>query len=105
MLNRVSLAESQPSNDPVGGLKRKVGQGGREIVEHNRNSHDDLATAICGLLWRLSPRGPQSSSEGWLQFIANQVQRLGNDFDGVSTTSGPSPPAFCYGFFAKPLPE
>ena len=105
MSNRVRLLNHQRSIDQLCGLKRKVGQGGREIVEHNRNSHDDLATAICGLLWRLSPSGPQSSAEGWLQFMANQVQRLGTDYDGVYASSGPPPPDFGYGFSAKPQPE
>jgi hypothetical protein len=37
------------------GLRRKIGQGGKETIDHLRNGHDDIANAVCGLLWRLSP--------------------------------------------------
>jgi hypothetical protein len=37
------------------GLRRKIGQGGKETIDHLRNGHDDIANAVCGALWRLSP--------------------------------------------------
>jgi len=55
---RVRLLNIQRMVDQLCGLKRKVGQGGREIVDHPRNAHDDLANSVCGLLWRLSPSVP-----------------------------------------------
>ena len=65
---RVRLLNHQRMVDQLCGLKRKVGQGGREIVDHPRNAHDDLANAVCGVLWRLSPGGPVSSAENWLEY-------------------------------------
>jgi len=36
-------------------LRRKIGQAGRESVQHMRGQHDDLANAICGLVHLLTP--------------------------------------------------
>ena len=52
---RVDLLDVPRLVDQLCGLKRKVGQGGRESVDHPRGGHDDLANSVCGLLWRLSP--------------------------------------------------
>jgi hypothetical protein len=52
---RVRMLDVAKAVDQLCGLRRKVGQGGREIIEHPRGAHDDLANVICGVLWRLSP--------------------------------------------------
>jgi hypothetical protein len=52
---RVDLLDVPRLVDQLCGLKRKVGQGGRESVDHSRGAHDDVANSVCGLLWRLSP--------------------------------------------------
>jgi hypothetical protein len=41
----------------VAGLRRRVGQGGRETVEHPKNAyaHDDLAAVICGAIYLCTP--------------------------------------------------
>jgi hypothetical protein len=41
--------------DQFCGLRRKVGSGSRETVDHLRAQHDDLCNAVSGLLWRLAP--------------------------------------------------
>jgi hypothetical protein len=41
--------------DQLCGLRRRVGQGGKETITHFRRSHDDVATSISGLIWRLTP--------------------------------------------------
>jgi hypothetical protein len=65
---RVRLLNHPRMIDQLCALRRKVGQSGREIVDHPRNAHDDLANAVCGLLWRLSPSGPASSADNWLEY-------------------------------------
>ena len=41
----------------IAGLRRKIGQGGRETVEHPKNAyaHDDLAAVICGAIYLNTP--------------------------------------------------
>ena len=41
----------------IAGLRRKVGQGGRETVEHPKNAYarDDLAAVICGAIYLCTP--------------------------------------------------
>jgi hypothetical protein len=99
---RVKLLNNQRMVDQLCALRRKVGQGGRESVDHPRNQHDDLANAACGLLWRLSPSGPASSAENWLEFYRRQVEernRHNTDVDDVR----PVGPEFGFSFSAEPL--
>jgi hypothetical protein len=44
--------------DQLVNLRRKVGQAGQESVVHLGNSHDDIANAISGLIYRLTPLEP-----------------------------------------------
>jgi hypothetical protein len=38
------------------GLKRTLGQGGREKIDHaKRNAHDDLAVCVCGVIYLATP--------------------------------------------------
>jgi hypothetical protein len=53
--NRVVLLDVPRIVDQFCGLRRKVGQGGRETIDHLRNGHDDLCNAVALLLWKLSP--------------------------------------------------
>ena len=36
-------------------LRRKIGQAGKESIVHPRNGHDDLANALSGAIWKLTP--------------------------------------------------
>jgi hypothetical protein len=53
--NRVVLLDVPRIVDQFCGLRRKVGQGGWETIDHLRNGHDDLCNAVALLLWKLSP--------------------------------------------------
>jgi hypothetical protein len=53
--NRVRLLDHQRTVDQFAGLRRKVGSGGKESVDHVRGAHDDLSNSVSGVLWRLSP--------------------------------------------------
>ena len=55
---RVELLDQPRLVDQFCGLRRKVGQGGRETVDHVRGAHDDCANSVAGLLWRLTPATP-----------------------------------------------
>jgi hypothetical protein len=91
---RVRLLNHQRLIDQLCALKRKVGQAGREIVSHPRNQHDDLANSVCGLLWRLSPGGPASPADNFLEYMRRELVRAtGADIPG---------PAFGYGFGQPP---
>jgi hypothetical protein len=52
---RVRLLDNPRAVDQLCGLKRKVGQSGREVIEHPRGSHDDISVCVAGVLWRLTP--------------------------------------------------
>jgi hypothetical protein len=52
---RARLLDNPRIVDQFAGLRRKVGSGGRESVDHAKGHHDDIANAVAGVLWRLSP--------------------------------------------------
>jgi hypothetical protein len=52
---RVQLLDHARLADQLCGLRRRVGSAGKETISHMAGSHDDLATAVCGLLWKLTP--------------------------------------------------
>jgi hypothetical protein len=81
--NRVRLLNNPRMIDQLCALRRKVSPNGREIVDHPRNAHDDLANAVCGLLWRLSPSGPASSADNWIEFMRRQVEIHGIERDDI----------------------
>jgi hypothetical protein len=53
--DKVLLPDNPRLVSQLCGLRRKVGQGGKETVDHLRNGHDDVANAVCGVLYRKSP--------------------------------------------------
>jgi len=53
------MLDHQRALDQLSGLKRKLGQGGREIIDHPKGAHDDLANCVAGVLWRLTPVKPK----------------------------------------------
>jgi hypothetical protein len=53
--NRVRLIDNQRLVDQLCGLRRKVGSAGREQVTHMAGAHDDIATAVCLPLSKLTP--------------------------------------------------
>jgi hypothetical protein len=53
--DKVVLPDNPRLISQLCGLRRKIGQAGKETIDHLRNSHDDLSNSVCGLLWRLSP--------------------------------------------------
>lgn len=56
---RVLMIDNVRAVDQLCGLKRKLGQGGREIIDHPKGGHDDLANVVSGVLWRLTPPVPR----------------------------------------------
>jgi hypothetical protein len=92
---RVRLLNNQRMVDQLFALRRKVSPNGREIVDHPRNQHDDLANAACGVLCRLSPSGPASSADNWLTFMKWQVEHAGTEYDDIRPST---PPEFGFSF-------
>lgn len=89
---RVDLLDHQRLVDQLAGLRRKLGQGGRETVDHARGAHDDLANCVCGVLWRLSPAQPAVSIVSPILFSGGQAgfRTIGG---GVATAAAGAPPA------------
>jgi hypothetical protein len=67
--SRVQLVDVPRLVDQLAGLRRKVGQGGRETVDHFRGAHDDLANCVAGWLWRETPILVQSTDYYMPEFI------------------------------------
>jgi hypothetical protein len=108
MSKRVRLLNHQRSVDQLCGLRRKVGQAGREIVTHPAQGHDDLAAAICALLWRLSPGSSKSSGDHWCEYLRRELEEPGRrwttDYDAITAASGPAPD-WGFGFNTQKPPE
>jgi hypothetical protein len=51
----VSMLDNKRAIEQLAGLRRKIGQGGKESIIHLGRSHDDIANSIAGLLYRLTP--------------------------------------------------
>jgi hypothetical protein len=76
---RVRLLDHQRSVDQFAGLRRKVGSGGKESVDHVRGAHDDLCNSIAGVLWRLSPVRRQSLTVAGIVVTARSPDMFAND--------------------------
>ncbi|TIP04938.1 MAG: hypothetical protein E5X72_09670 [Mesorhizobium sp.] len=50
MNGRARLLDSERLRSQLTGLERRVGEGGREHVDHSPGQHDDLCNSVCGLL-------------------------------------------------------
>ncbi|UCI09978.1 hypothetical protein [Mesorhizobium sp. B1-1-8] len=50
MNGRARLLDSERLRSQLTGLERRVGEGGREHVDHSPGAHDDLCNSVCGLL-------------------------------------------------------
>jgi hypothetical protein len=55
---RVAMLDLPRCVEQLVGLRRRIGQGGRESIGHQRGSHDDLANVISGVIWKLTPVEP-----------------------------------------------
>jgi hypothetical protein len=60
--NTVALLDNPTAIEQLVALRRRIGQAGREFVEHTRGQHDDLANAICGLIHLCTPVDGVASS-------------------------------------------
>jgi hypothetical protein len=75
---RVRLLDNPRITDQFAGLRRKVGSGGRETVDHVRGAHDDIANAVAGVLWKLSPVRHQTVMVPPVVITAPFGDRFGN---------------------------
>jgi len=51
---RVKLLDDRRSLNQLAGLERRTARGGRDSVGHSVGQHDDLANAICGVVFQLA---------------------------------------------------
>jgi hypothetical protein len=83
-------------------LERRPGSDGRDKVDARGGRHEDLANVIAGCVWLLS--GPQSSADGWIEYLRRELARGDTDVDGIRTAAGPAPD-WSYRFASKPAPQ
>jgi hypothetical protein len=81
---RAQLLDHARLVDQLAGLRRRVGSAGKETVSHMAGAHDDLATAVCGLLWKLTPATRGAVIAAPIIFSANRS--IG--FDDVMEAGG-----------------
>ena len=55
---RVELLGNKRLEAQLAGLERKTARGGRDMIDHSRGAHDDLANAACGALLRAATARP-----------------------------------------------
>jgi hypothetical protein len=60
--NTIALLDVPRAIEQLVALRRRIGQAGKESVQHMRGQHDDLANAICGLVHLLTPLDGVASS-------------------------------------------
>jgi hypothetical protein len=53
--NTIVLLDNPVLIEQLVNLRRRIGQAGKESVQHMRGQHDDLANAVCGLVHMLTP--------------------------------------------------
>jgi hypothetical protein len=102
---RVRLVDNPRLVDQFTQLRRKVGSGGRESVDHVRGSHDDLANATAGVLWRLSPTRRPPVTAGGLVVTGASVGRFDNNYSDTDVAHAAA--TRHYGddlIFARPAP-
>ena len=54
---RVELLDKPRLRNQLLNLERRATTGGREVIDHHRGAHDDVANCVCGLLVYLSEKG------------------------------------------------
>ena len=47
---KVSLLDNRAAVNQICALERRTARGGRDLIDHPRNAHDDLANAVCGVI-------------------------------------------------------
>jgi hypothetical protein len=65
--------------------RRKVGQAGQESVVHLGNSHDDLANAVSGLIYRMTPLEPVAWDYGGFGVVSSPREFFGDANAGTET--------------------
>jgi hypothetical protein len=76
---RVRLLDNPRIVDQFAQLRRKVGSNGRESVDHPKGAHDDIANAVAGVLWKLSPVRRQSLTVPGIVVTAPVPDVFGNN--------------------------
>jgi hypothetical protein len=81
----VVMCDVSRAVDQLVNLRRKVGQAGQESVVHLGNSHDDLANAVSGLIYRLTPLEPVAWDYGGIGVVSQPRQFVGNGGEASET--------------------
>jgi hypothetical protein len=66
-------------------LRRRIGQAGKEFVQHMRNQHDDLSNSACGLIHLLTPL-EQTASTWAIPGVVREPRIYPTYADGESET-------------------
>lgn len=58
--NRIELPQNETLIKELSSLERHSGRSGRDIIDHPRNGHDDLANALAGVAYVLTKKQPEA---------------------------------------------
>lgn len=74
---KVDLLDNDRLINQLIGLERRTSRGGRDLIDHQPNSHDDLANVIAGVVAALSakPYGGYDVSMRWVGEVSNESWR------------------------------
>jgi hypothetical protein len=81
----VVMCDVSRAVDQLVNLRRKVGQAGQESVVHLGNSHDDLANAVSGLIYRMTPLEQVAWDYGGFGVVSQPRQYVGDPSAGSET--------------------
>jgi hypothetical protein len=81
----VVMCDVSRAVDQLVNLRRKVGQAGQESVVHLGNSHDDLANAVSGLIYRLTPLEQVAWDYGGIGVVSQPRSYIGEGGEASET--------------------
>lgn len=83
---RIELLDDRRLISQLCSLERRTARSGKDSVDHPRGGHDDVINAAA-LALAGAALAPQSSAEGWLEFMRKEVERGDVDRDEIQAPS------------------
>jgi hypothetical protein len=81
----VALLDNPVLIEQLVNLRRRIGQAGKESVQHMRGQHDDLANATCGLIHMLTPAESVAWDYGGIGVVTQPRSYVGDGGEASET--------------------
>jgi hypothetical protein len=81
----VALLDNPVLIEQLVNLRRRIGQAGKESVQHMRGQHDDLANATCGLIHMLTPAEGVAWDYGGIGVVTQPRSYVGDGGEASET--------------------